>query len=184
MNLVMYLRPFAALTAAAGILAGSVGLAQTPTLGELAKKEEERRKAVAGASKVMTNQDLPKTKGAPRSGPDVKPPAGQDTKAAAIAEEPREEKDEAWWRARMSQAREELRRNEAFAEALQSRINALTNDFAARDDPFQRARIGEDRVRALAEMDRVKADIEVQKKKIAEIEEEARRAGVPPGWLR
>jgi hypothetical protein len=36
----------------------------------------------------------------------------------------------------------------------------------------------------MAEMDRVRIDIELQKKKIADIEEEARQAGVPPGWLR
>jgi hypothetical protein len=71
-----------------------------------------------------------------------------------------------------------------FAEALQTRINSLTTDFVNRDDPYQRARIGEDRQKALAEMDRVKADIEAAKKKIADAEEEARRAGVPPGWLR
>ena len=38
-------------------------------------------------------------------------------------------------------AREELRRNEVFADALQSRINALTTDFAAATIPSQRAQI-------------------------------------------
>ena len=33
-------------------------------------------------------------------------------------------------------------------------------------------------------MDRVKVEIAEQKKKIEDIEEEARKAGVPPGWLR
>jgi hypothetical protein len=33
-------------------------------------------------------------------------------------------------------------------------------------------------------MDRVKGEIELSRKKIAEIEDEARRAGVPAGWLR
>jgi hypothetical protein len=67
---------------------------------------------------------------------------------------------------------------------LQTRINSLTNDFSSRDDPYQRARIAEDRQKAMAEMDRVKGDIDLQKKKIADVEEEARRAGVPPGWVR
>ena len=66
------------------------------------------------------------------------------------------------------QLREELRRNEMFGEALQTRINSLTNDFSSRDDPYQRARIAEDRQKAMAEMDRVKGDIELQKKKIAD----------------
>ena len=71
-----------------------------------------------------------------------------------------------------------------MAEALQSRINALTADFSARDDPAQRAVVGEQLNKALAELDRISGDIEVQQKQVTDLEEEARRAGVPPGWVR
>ena len=91
---------------------------------------------------------------------------------------------EAGWRQRMQAARDALARAQTFAEALQSRINALSNDFAARDDPAQRARVAEERQRSLALMDRVKMDIEKANKAIADLEEEARKAAVPPGWLR
>ena len=66
----------------------------------------------------------------------------------------------------------------------QTRINALTADFAGRDDPFQRAQIGDDRQKAIAELARVTLEIDKATKSIGDIEEEARRAGVPPGWLR
>jgi len=75
-------------------------------------------------------------------------------------------------------------RHEMFAEALQSRINALTTDVVNRDDPYQRAKLADDRQKALAELQRVTGEIEQAKKDIADIEEEARKAGVPPGWLR
>jgi hypothetical protein len=84
----------------------------------------------------------------------------------------------------MADARLALERNQMYAEALQSRINALWADFTARDDPAQRAQIELDRKRALAEQERVKGEIEAQKKGIGELEEEARKAGVPPGWIR
>ena len=71
-----------------------------------------------------------------------------------------------------------------MAEALQSRINALTADFSARDDPAQRAVVGEQLNKALAELERMRGDIEVQQKQVTDLEEEARRAGVPPGWVR
>ena len=71
-----------------------------------------------------------------------------------------------------------------FAEALQSRINGLTTDFTSRDDPAQRAAVANDREKALAELDRVKNDIVQQTKAIADIQDEARKAGVPPGWVR
>jgi hypothetical protein len=84
----------------------------------------------------------------------------------------------------MADAREYLRQNEVFAEALQSLVNALRADFLRRDNPVQRARVGEDRDKALLELNRVKGEIEKAKKQIADLEEEARKAGVPPGWLR
>ncbi len=66
--------------------------------------------------------------------------AGDAAKPGETAK-PESAKDEKYWRDRMDGAREELRRNEAFRDALQSRINALTAEFSARDDPYQRARI-------------------------------------------
>ena len=174
----------AAAAALIAFLAAPSSAGQTPSLAEVAKKEQERRKATKPAQKVLTNKDLPESAKKPLPAPT---PAAttEDQPAAAAPQKPGEEqKEEAWWRARITQAREDLRRNEVFLEALQSRVNALSADFVNRDDPYQRAKIGEDRQKALAEMDRVKAEIAEQKKKIDDIEEEARKAGVPPGWLR
>ena len=154
---------------------------QNPSLGELALKEQERRKALkaSGAGKVVTNNDVPK------GTPQAPPPATVSAKPDDTTDKPEEPaKDEAWWKARMNQERELLRRNEMFAVALQTRINSLTNDFSSRDDPYQRAQISEERVKAIHEMDRLKTEVELAKKKMADIEEEARKAGVPPGWLR
>jgi hypothetical protein len=84
----------------------------------------------------------------------------------------------------MNAARTDLERTRMFAEALQTRINALTTDFVNRDDPAQRAVIEQERNKALAELARLQKDVEAKTKAIADIEDEARRAGVPPGWLR
>lgn len=179
---------------AAALVLPSIAGAQTPTLGDLAKREQDRRKATKSSDKVLTNKDLPASaqQPAPASGastPSATPASagGTQTAAPAAAEKKSgssEQRDEAWWRKRITEARETLRRNEAFLEALQSRVNALSTDFVNRDDPYQRAKVGDDRQKALAEMERLKAEIELGKKQIDEIEEEARKAGVPPGWLR
>ena len=182
----------------AALMLPTLAAAQTPTLGDLAKREQERRKATKSSDKVLTNKDLPASAqqpapaaGTPTTTPApstaaapggaAKPAAGDDKKTGGAASD---QKDEAAWRKRISEARESLRRNEAFLEALQSRVNALSTDFVNRDDPYQRARIADDRQKALAEMERLKAEIELGKKQIDDIEEEARKAGVPPGWLR
>ena len=177
------------------VVIGGLGIvlsAQTPTLGEVAKKEAERRKAQPPASKVYTNKDLPPSAQKPATpAPTETQTTIVDPVAAATEQKPtekpqeqKEEKDEAWWKGRMAGAREELRRNEMFAEALQTRINALSRDYVNRDNPVQRAKIGQDRAEALTEIARVKQEIERGKKQIEDIEEEARKLGVPPGWLR
>jgi hypothetical protein len=67
---------------------------------------------------------------------------------------------------------------------LRDHINGLYAEFVAMGDPYQRAVIEKKRFEAIAEQDRVKADIAQQTKAIAAIEDEARRASVPAGWLR
>jgi hypothetical protein len=177
--------------------AGSGVAAQS--LGEVARKEQERRKTIKSPSKVYTNEDLaqPKPVAAPADGK----PAGSApldpvavAKAAPAPTPPSVQapaappagavKDQAYWRERMSEARTSLERSQMFRDALQSRINSLTTDFVNRDDPAQRAAIAFERQRALAELDRVTTDIQKQTELIASLEDEARRAGVPPGWLR
>ena len=168
--------------------------AASQSLADAARKEAERRKAIKTPSKVYTDADLkriapatPPPQGAapaaaqpPAAVPDQ--PVKEGAPKANEAQEP--EKDEAWWRARITEARSKLERARLLSDAMQTRINSLTNDWAARDDPAQRAVLALDRARALGELQRLKDEIDAQTKAIADIEEEARQAGVPPGWLR
>jgi hypothetical protein len=171
------------------------------SLAELAKKEEERRKAIKEPAKVITNDDLkkygrpaspepPKTDAAAAEaakGDAAKPDAAKPDAAKADADKPKSSepaKDEAWWRSRMTEARATLERSRLMADALQSRINQLWADFTARADPVQQRALGDERNKAIAELEKLKKDMEDQKQAIADIETEARRAGVPPGWLR
>jgi hypothetical protein len=163
------------------------------SLGELAKKEQERRKTAAPAKKVYTNDDLKKIEPPPGGVTPADPakpgdPAAKPADAAktgdAAKTDDKPAAGEAEWRARMNLARDTVRRSELFRDSLQSRINGLTADFTARDDPFQRAQIADARQKALDELAQVNKDIESGKKAITDIEEEARRASVPPGWIR
>ena len=178
------------------------------SLADVARKEEARRKTVSEPAKVYTNKDLKPTP-APSSAastPDAKADeksasekgadkagdkGGADTPAAdkgavPANKEPAKEpaKDQAYWAGRLKAAQEQLARDETYAAAMQSRINALTTDFVNRDDPAQKRTIEQDRLKAIAEMDRLKQAIANDKKALDSLMEEARRAGVPPGWLR
>lgn len=168
-------------------LRAGAALAQQPSLVELAQKEQERKKGVkTAATKVYTDKDLPKSSAPPAVASAVPTATGvvAEEKPAEEKKEPKDERDEKYWRNRMLSTREALRRAEAFAEALQSRINALSTDVVNRDDPYQRAKLADDRIKAIGELQRVQGEIEQSKKALTDIEEEARQAGVPPGWVR
>ncbi len=174
------------------VVIAAPAMAQTQSLGELAKQEAARRKAVKSSGKVLTNDSVNAIKSsAPATTSQPAPAAaasGGAPATAAAEDKPKPEADrktqETAWRQRIQAARDALQRSQMFADALQSQINGLTADFTSRDDPAQRAVVADNRQKALAELDRVKTDITQQNKAIADIQEEARRAGIPPGWLR
>lgn len=173
---------------------------QNPSLGELAKEEAARRKSDSAhgdaPKKVYTNADLkaaPTPETADAAGDKAKSAGAKDATDAKTAPDAKDDKDgqkadptqtEAYWHDRMQQARDDLQHNEMYATALQSQINGLSADFAARDDPYQRAQIADNRQKALAELDRVNDAITKGKQAIADLEEEARKANVPAGWIR
>ena len=192
----------------------ATGTGLSAQLGNIAKKEAERRKTVT-SGKVYTNDNLtpaPEPSSAPASsGPssDAAPAADSsahksatdkaadksetakptadaaDKDAAKVSAEPAErKKEEAAWRERIKNERDALDRAKGYADALQIKINSLNTDFVNRDDPVQRAAIAAERDKSLADMDRLKKEIAEHNKKITAIQEDARRAGAPAGWVR
>jgi hypothetical protein len=173
------------------LVLGVVGRLHAQSLADLARKEESRRAQIRKPSRVLTNKDLKPSESPRPPVTEAKPDEAAkpaDAAAAGKKDEPSDEekqaKEEETWRKRMADARQALERSQMYLDALQSKINALWTDFTARDDPAQRAQIDTERKKALAEYDRVKAEIELNKKAIEDLEEEARKAGVPAGWLR
>ena len=169
-------------------LTGGVAIVRAQSLAEVARKEEERRKTVKPASRVLTNKDLgdvpavPVTRSADTNAPEGAKSRTPPEPGAGITKTP--VKDQAYWSGRLKQLRAQLEQNQILADALQSRINFLSGDFVAWDDPVQRPVIIQDRQRAIDELAGLTKAVAEGRKAIADFEEEARRAGVPPGWLR
>jgi hypothetical protein len=180
---------------AAGVLTCVLASAAVASaqLGDVARKEAERRKTVKSSGKTYTNDTLPSSPSSSgaqspsdtSSAPPSSSSAPATSKASGVSSDPEQrKKDEAQWRERMKGERDALDRAKTFADALQTKINALNTDFVNRDDPAQRSVIAADRDKAIAEMGRLKKEIAEHTKAIAGIQEEARRAGVPAGWVR
>ena len=171
------------------IVAAAAGAARAQSLADVAKKEEERRKTVPEPAKVYTNKDLNAASAGsvppPPAPPSKSGDASKDAGKAAKDDKDKEPaKDQAYWAGRLKTLQDQVLRDQNYADAMQTRINSLATDFVNRDDPAQRAIIERDRQKAIAELARLTKSVVDTKKAIADLQEEARRAGVPPGWLR
>ena len=151
------------------------------SLADMAKREAVRRQIAAKPTRVYTVVGVPDD-----TPPDVAPPVAADkipapAAAGKTAEPPH---NESWWHDRITTARDARERDQVLFDAVQSRINALTNDFINRDDPAQKQQIASQRTRALEELDRLKKQIVEDDKAIDVIVEDARQKNIPPGWIR
>ena len=183
------------LLAGGGLLARP---AQAQSLADVARKDEARRKSAPEPAKVYTNKDLshrpedaqPATDAAKPA--DTAKDAAKDADAKDKAQDASKDKvggkdsvkDQAYWSGRLKALNDKLARETNYAEAMQTRINALNTDFVNRDDPVQRAGGERDRQKALAELARLKQDLADDKTAIADLLEAARQAGVPAAWMR
>jgi cytoskeletal protein RodZ len=193
-----------AILLAGGLMAANLS---AQSLADVARREQAREKTIKVHGRTYTNADLPRSRhesedastssstAAPASAEAPETATGQPdaTLSKSAADKASTDKgtdakppvhDREYWQKRMATAQATRDQAQLLLEAMQSRINALTADFAARDDPQQRAQIADQREKALTELDRLKKALDAATKGIADLEEEARRAGVPPGWLR
>jgi hypothetical protein len=160
------------------------------SLADAAMRESIRRALMPPATKSLTMADLPP---APAQQevvePEAKPtePRAKESEPPAKPDEPPSkppELTESDWRAKMTAARSALERDEVLAEGMQGRVNGLITQSINMDDPAQRLEVLKQRDRAQAEVDRLTQQIEKDKLEIANIEEDARKKGIPPGWIR
>lgn len=156
------------------------------SLADVARAEEARRKSVKGGAKVYTNGDLggaPATSAAPSQAV----PASSTAKPGEGKPEDQKvdpAKTEKYWKDRASTIQQSLSRSKLHLDALQSQVNGLNAEFVNTDDPGQRGLLEARIQRATGELQRVQQDIEKQTKAASDLQEEARKAGVPAGWLR
>jgi len=184
-------------TIAVTLLVSSTVRAQS--LADVAAAEAKRRKAQTRPTKVYTNDNLAGTVEEPAdstaaTGPGQPPAAGtaipstaNGAKTAAEPAKPEavdEKKTEAYWKNRTSTIQQNLARHKVLMEAMQSRINALNAEALGADDPGRHSTLQANLTTAVGEMERLKQESEKLNKDWAATQEEARRANVPPGWLR
>lgn len=195
-----------------GLLAlalASAGYSQS--LGDLAKKEKERRQAVKTDSKIITNDQIAKYQGAAVStgtpsspatnGPQAakgstvgQKPAGEgETKPEAAPPEGKPAADEpvdfqgrteSFWKQTMADARQRVKQLENECNVLILKLNDLQNSFYKENDGFKQQEIQRDIQKTLYEQDQNKENLAKANAALTDLEKEARKSGALPGWIR
>ncbi len=147
------------------------------TIADIAKRESEKKKE-KGQSKVITEQDL-KTSGGKMteskksSAEEQKSDPSVSTGSSASKSSDLKGKDEAYWRNRKNKIKEELAELEKKFKEVDDWLGANhTRNTLQSLAPYKNDREG------------LQRNIDEKKKELKDLEEEARRAGAPPGWLR
>lgn len=198
--------PAAAVKAKKKLGGGSFGVPpkSTPTPGagsssvaDIARKaqEEEAASARPGRRIVITNEDLRRSEPAQGSsaititGSADKKPIARTRPTAAPSEIP-EYRDasgrtEADWRRRAEEVRSRAAATDSEITAARAEVRRLENDFYAWSDGNYRERVirpAWDKARE--RLKELEVTAEEARKAVDDLEEEARKSGTPPGWLR
>lgn len=199
---------------AAPLLAGSalgIALAAGPllaqSLAEVAARDRDRRARMGSPSpRVFTDDDLRKDAVETSPSPSPSPSPGASPAArpkgwkapspdaplvgSSPAPTPLPERDraadEARWRAMARERRDAVAAAEARVAALKARLVALRNDLGptGTGDPFRQQTLQAETARATTELEAAQANLVRARQALADLEDDARRAGALPGWVR
>jgi hypothetical protein len=174
--------------------------ADSESLADLAKKEQERRAKIPTETKVITNDDSEKYKGGPiTTGTHPSEPATENTSTektasgtaattkgiAASSDEPvdLEGRPESFWRQTMSDVRKQVKDLENQTDILILKLNDLQNKFYREDNGFKQQEIQTEINKTFYEQDQVKDKLAKAKDQLDDLEKEARKSGALPGWI-
>jgi hypothetical protein len=169
------------------------------SLADIARRQKETREREGKKSSlgVITNESLRKGGAAPAASPAAGkgtakpktpgPAPGATPPATAVLPEFRDLKgrSEADWRRLMVEARRTFDYSEMNAKKLEAEVRRLENDFYAWSDGNYRERVIRPALdRAREDLAKTRLETDAARNRLADLEEEARKSGAPPGWLR
>jgi DNA repair exonuclease SbcCD ATPase subunit len=168
--------------------------ANSQSLADLAKKEQERRAKIKAENKVITNDDAGKYKsGAVTTGTIPAQPASEKVgstdasikEAKANSDEPVDiqGRPEGFWRQTMADARKQVKDLENQTDVLVLKLNDLQNQFYREASGFRQQDIQKEIQKTLNEQEQTKDKLSKAKEQLQNLENEARKSGALPGWL-
>jgi hypothetical protein len=175
-------------------------IAYPQSLGDLAKKEQERRQEAKGG-KVISDEEVAKfssrseTPASAGEKASAQPQVEGSSSKTAVAAPPKEEngedyesvdlkgRTESYWRKNMSEARTSVKNLENEANVLVLKLNKLQDQFYKEADGYHRETVQREIQKSYYEQDLNKANLEKARAALKDLENEARKSGALPGWI-
>jgi predicted RNase H-like nuclease (RuvC/YqgF family) len=183
-----------------GLLAG-LAAAQSDSLAEAARKHRQQQAGKPVAAKVYTNDNLPATEtistvGAPASDAAAAAPTdGQAASADGTATAPKDgaktaddnkTRQKTWeeWRDKIQKQKASVEQMQKENEEIERQYKLTTGNYysSAQQRIYDGAAMAKEDAAYKQQMEQKKKSIEDAKQKIDDLQEEARRAGVPSGY--
>jgi len=180
-------------------LVATASAAYAQSLGDLAKKEKERREAVKANAKVITNDQTTNYRGgsvttgtmpmgpsqqeSPKEESAATEASSESAKAASDEPVDFQGRPESYWRKTMADARQNIKDLENEANVLILKLSDLQTQFYREDDGFRQQSIQKDIQKTLYEQDLNKTNLSKAKEALDDLEKEGRKSGALPGWL-
>ena len=155
------------------------------------EKEKEKKK-----QKVITNEDLKNIKGVNITFVVPEPQTEDKTKKTTGAKEEKKndqstgkeeidpKKTEKYWRDRMNKILANIKRNEDKLKEMREKLTRLQNEYPGMDILSERLRIESEINQLFESIRNYESGLEKLKKDQEDLEDEARKAAIPAGWLR
>ena len=92
-------------------------------------------------------------------------------------------KTESYWRKTMTDARQDVKKYEDEATALELKLNKLQDQFYKEDDGFRRETVQREIQKTYYEQDLNKENLAKARVTLQDLEKEAHKSGALPGWI-
>jgi hypothetical protein len=163
------------------------------------KKEEEKKKEKKKETKkkkVFTDKDLKNVTGVnityvepdPKAKSQTQKTQTKKTRAQKTSAQKKQkidpEKTEKYWRGRWSKLQANIKNSEKKIKEMKEKLLQLQLEHPRIDLMNERKKREDEMARLAQGIVNYERGLETLKKKLADLEDEARKQGVPPGWLR
>jgi len=158
------------------------GPAAQDSLAEAARKAREQKKETPKTAKTFTNDNLPTEGGISTVGDKAATPSNEATATPAGGQTATDEKT---WRSKFASLRHKLEQDQAHLDVMQRELGQLNVQFYS--DPtktMQQELTRTDINNKVADIDKMKSQIEADQQAISDAEDDLRKSGGDPGWAR